>query len=171
LPFLYVQLAPYGGTPPEILEAQFLPLGKVRNAAMTVTTDVGDATDIHPKKKEPVGQRLALAARALAYGEAIEYSGPLYESMKVESGKIILRFRHTGSGPVAMNGPLKGFTIAGRDKRFVPARAEIQGNSVIVSEEGTAEPQEVRYGWENVPDVNFYNREGLPASPFRTDVK
>jgi sialate O-acetylesterase len=170
-PFLFVQLAPYGGTPPEIREAQFLTLGKVRNSAMTVTTDVGDATDIHPKKKEPVGQRLALAARALAYGEAIEYSGPLYESMKVESGKIILRFRHTGSGPVAMNGPLKGFTIAGREKRFVPARAEIQGNSVIVSEEGTAEPQEVRYGWENVPDVNFYNREGLPASPFRTDVK
>jgi sialate O-acetylesterase len=86
-PFLYVQVAPYNGMPPEIREAQFLSLGKVKNAAMTVTTDVGDADDIHPKKKQPVGQRLALAARALAYGENIEYSGPLYESMKWKTGK------------------------------------------------------------------------------------
>jgi sialate O-acetylesterase len=170
-PFLYVQVAPYGGMPPEIREAQFLTLGKVKNAAMTVTTDVGDADDIHPRKKEPVGQRLALAARALAYGEAIEYSGPLYESMKAGNGKIILHFQHTGGGLVAKDGPLKGFTIAGKDKAFVPARAEIQGNTVIVFAEGIPDPQAVRYGWSNVPDANLYNQEDLPASPFRTDVE
>ena len=170
-PFLYVQVAPYGGLPPEIREAQFLSLGKINNAAMTVTTDVGDADDIHPRNKEPVGQRLALAARALAYGENIEYSGPLYESMKAEHGKIVLHFRHTGSGLVAKDGPLKGFTIAGKDKAFVPAQAEIQGNTVVVSAGTVTDPHAVRYGWENVPDVNLYNQEGLPASPFRTDVE
>ncbi len=169
-PFLYVQVAPYNGMPPEIREAQLLSLGKVRNAAMMVTTDFGDADDIHPRKKEPVGQRLALAARALAYGENIEYSGPLYESMKVEKGRITLNFKHTGSGLVAKAGPLKGFTIAGKDKQFVPARAEIQGNRIVVSAEGVPDPQAVRYGWANVPDGNLFNQEGLPASPFRTDV-
>jgi sialate O-acetylesterase len=170
-PFLYVQVAPYGGMPPEIREAQFLSLGKINNAAMTVTTDVGDADDIHPRNKQPVGHRLALAARALAYGESIEYSGPLYESMKTKNGKIVLQFRHTGSGLVAKDGPLKGFTIAGKDKTFVPAHAEIQGNTVVVSADGIADPIAARYGWENVPDVNLYNQEGLPASPFRTDAE
>ncbi|QTN32062.1 sialate O-acetylesterase [Akkermansiaceae bacterium] len=169
-PFLYVQVAPWGGMPPEIREAQFLSLGKVKNTAMTVTTDFGDADDIHPKQKEPVGQRLAIAARALAYGEAIEYSGPLYDSMKVEIGKIILSFQHVGGGLMAKDGPLKGFTIAGKDKEFVPARAEIEGSTIVVSADGVADPQAVRYGWANVPDVNLFNREGLPASPFRTDV-
>ena len=168
-PFLYVQVAPYGGMFPEIREAQFLTLGRAKNTAMIVTTDVGDADDIHPRRKEPVGQRLALAARALAYGEAIEYSGPLYDSMKVENGKIILQFKHIGSGLIAKDGPLKGFTIAGEDKKFVPAKAEIQGDTIVVSAEGITEPVAARYGWANVPDVNLYNQEGLPASPFRTD--
>ena len=156
---------------PEIREAQLLTLGKAKNTAMTVTTDVGDASDIHPRRKEPVGQRLALAARALAYGEAIEYSGPIYDSMTVENGTIILNFKHTGSGLVAKDGPLKGFTIAGKDKQFVPARAEIQGKTVVVSADGIADPIAACYGWENVPDVNLYNQEGLPASPFRTDTE
>ena len=169
-PFLYVQVAPYGGMPPEIREAQFLSLGKVANAAMAVTTDVGDADDIHPRNKEPVGHRLALAARALAYGEVIEYSGPLYESMKAEHGKVVLQFRHTGSGLIARDGPLKGFTAAGKDGIFVPARAEIQGNTVVVTADSISDPIAVRYGWENVPDVNLFNQEGLPASPFRTDA-
>jgi sialate O-acetylesterase len=138
---------------------------------MTVTTDVGDAEDIHPRKKEPVGLRLALAARALAYSEKIEYSGPLYESMKVDNGKIVLHFKHIGGGLVAKDGPLKGFTIAGADKNFVPAKAEIQGNTVVVSADGITDPKAARYAWANVPDVNFYNKEGLPASPFRTDVE
>lgn len=169
-PFFFVQIAPFKGQPPEIREAQFLTLAKVENTAMAVTTDVGNANDIHPNQKEPVGQRLALAARALAYGEKIEYSGPLYESMAEKDGKIILTFKHVGSGLIAKDGELKGFTIAGADKNFVPAQAKIQGPTVVVSAEGVAAPEAVRYGWANVPDVNLFNKEGLPASPFRTDV-
>lgn len=168
-PFLYVQIAPFKGQPPEIREAQFLTLGKTEKTAMAVITDYGNANDIHPKQKEPVGHRLSLAARALAYGEKIEYSGPLYESMKAEGGKAVITFSHVGGGLVAQGGDLKGFTIAGADGNFVPAKAEIKGTGVIVSAEGVAEPKAVRYGWANVPEVNLFNKEGLPASPFRTD--
>jgi sialate O-acetylesterase len=170
-PFFFVQIAPYKDMPPEIREAQFLTLGKTMNTAMAVTTDVGDAKDIHPTKKEPVGQRLALAARALAYGDKIEYSGPLYDSMTAKDGKIIIHFKHVGKGLVAQDGALKGFTIAGADKQFVPAKAEIKGDVVVVSADGVSDPKAVRYGWANVPDVNLFNKEGLPASPFRTDME
>ena len=169
-PFLFVQIAPFKGQPPEIREAQFLTLAKSRNTAMAVTTDYGDANDIHPKKKEPVGNRLSLAARALAYGEKLVYSGPLYQEMKAAGDKAWISFSHLGGGLVAKDGDLKGFTIAGADGKFVPAKAEIKGDKVIVSAEGVADPKAVRYGWENVPDVNLFNKEGLPASPFRTDV-
>lgn len=169
-PFFFVQIAPFKNQPPEIREAQFLTLAKVKNSAMAVTTDVGNANDIHPNQKEPVGQRLALAARALTYGEKIEYSGPLYDSMAVKDGKIVLSFKHVGGGLVAKDGELKGFTIAGADSKFVPAQAKIQGSTVEVSAEGVTDPKAARYGWENVPDVNLFNQEGLPASPFRTDV-
>jgi len=169
-PFFFVQIAPFGGQPPEIREAQFLTLAKVKNTAMAVTTDVGDAKNIHPAKKEPVGQRLALAARALTYGEKIEYSGPLYDAMTAKGEKITLSFKHVGGGLIAKDGDLKGFTIAGADGKFVPAKAEIQGDKVVVSAEGVTAPKAARYGWENVPDVNLFNKEGLPASPFRTDL-
>jgi sialate O-acetylesterase len=169
-PFLFVQIAPFNKQPPEIREAQFLTLSKSPNTAMVVTTDVGDANDIHPTRKEPVGQRLALAARALAYGEKIEYSGPLYQSMQVKGDEVALNFTHTGGGLVAKDGELKGFTLAGTDGKFVPAIAKIKGSKVLVSAAGVAEPKAVRYGWQNVPDVNLFNQEGLPASPFRTDV-
>ena len=169
-PFFFVQIAPYNGKPPEIREAQLLTLAKSKNTAMAVTTDVGNASDIHPTQKEPVGQRLALAARALTYGEKIEYSGPLYDSMLAKDGKIAISFTHTGGGLLAKDGELKGFTIAGEDKKFVPAKAEIKGNQIIVSAEGITKPTAARYGWANVPDVNLFNKEGLPASPFRTDV-
>jgi sialate O-acetylesterase len=169
-PFLFVQIAPFNRQPPEIREAQFLTLAKVKNTAMAVTTDVGNADDIHPTKKEPVGQRLALAARALAYGDKIEFSGPLYDSMMAKDGKITLSFKHVGGGLVAKDGELKGFTIAGGDKQFVPAQAKIQGSTIVVSAEAVADPKAVRYGWANVPEVNLFNKEGLPASPFRTDV-
>ncbi len=169
-PFFFVQIAPYNGQPPEIREAQLLTLAKSKNTAMAVTTDVGNASDIHPTQKEPVGQRLALAARALTYGEKIEYSGPLYDSMLAKDGKIAISFTHTGGGLLAKDGELKGFTIAGEDKKFVPAKAEIKGNQIIVSAEGITKPTAARYGWANVPDVNLFNKEGLPASPFRTDV-
>jgi sialate O-acetylesterase len=170
-PFLFVQIAPYTGMGPEIREAQFLTLPKSPNTAMAVTTDVGDAHDIHPARKGPVGARLALAARALAYGEKIEYSGPLFASMKVEGNKAIVSFTHVGGGLVAKDGELRGFTIAGADMKFIPAKAEIKGNSVVVWSEQVASPTAVRYGWADVPDVNLFNKEGLPASPFRTDVE
>jgi sialate O-acetylesterase len=170
-PFLFVQIAPYAGMVPEIREAQFLSLAKTSNTAMAVTTDVGDANDIHPARKGPVGARLALAARALAYGEKLEYSGPLFHSMKIDGNKVSISFTHAGSGLVAKDGDLKGFAIAGADKKFVPAKAEIKGNTVIVWSDAISSPVAVRYGWANVPDVNLFNQEGLPASPFRTDCE
>ncbi len=170
-PFLFVQIAPFKGQPPEIREAQFLTLAKSKNTAMAVITDYGNANDIHPKQKEPVGNRLSLAARALAYGEKIVYSGPLYQEMKAAGDKAWINFSHVGGGLMAKDGELKGFTIAGADGKFVPAKAVIEGDKVVVSAEGVAEPKAVRYGWDNVPDVNLFNAEGLPASPFRTDVQ
>ncbi len=169
-PFFFVQIAPHKTQPPEIREAQFLTLAKVKNVAMAVTTDVGNAGDIHPTQKMPVGQRLALAARALTYGEKIEYSGPLYAAMKAAGDKISISFTHVGGGLVAKDGELKGFTIAAADGKFVAAKAVISGDQVIVSGEGVADPKAVRYGWANVPEVNLFNKEGIPASPFRTDV-
>lgn len=169
-PFLFTQIAPFAGQPPEIRESQFLTLGKSAKTAMAVTTDVGDPQDIHPRKKEPVGQRLALAARALAYGESLEYSGPLFTSLKIDGSKAIVSFAHVGAGLTAQNGELKGFTIAGADGKFVPAQAEIVGETVVVSSPGVVAPTAVRYGWANVPDVNLFNKEGLPASPFRSDL-
>ena len=170
-PFLFVQIAPFKRMSPEIRESQFLTLSKSPNTAMVVTTDIGDANDIHPKQKEPVGARLALASRALAYGEKIEYSGPLFASMQIDGPRATIRFQHTGSGLLAKDGPLKGFTIAGADKNFIPAKAEIIGEAVVVSAPQVEAPVAVRYGWANVPDVNLFNKEGLPASPFRSDVE
>ena len=170
-PFLFVQLPPHKVLRPELREAQLLTWQTTPNTAMAVTTDVGDAEDLHPKKKEPVGARLALAARALAYGEKLEYSGPAYEGMKIDGPRAILRFTHIGGGLVAQGGPLKGFTVAGADNVFVDAQAEIQNDTVVVSSDKVSAPLVVRYGWANVPDVNLFNQAGLPASPFRTDAK
>jgi len=170
-PFLYVQVAPFKKMGPEIRESQFLALGKTTNTAMAVITDHGDADDIHPPQKEPVGQRLALAARALAYGEKLEYSGPLFSGCRIVGNKMVLTFSHTGKGLVAKDGPLKGFVIAGADKKFVPAQAAIIGETIMVSSPCVPAPVAARYGWTNVPDVNLFNAEGLPASPFRTDVE
>jgi len=168
-PFLFVQIAPYKDDVPEVKEAQFLTWKKTPNTAMAVTVDVGDATNIHPRDKEPVGVRLALAARALVYGEKIEYSGPEYDSVKFDGNKATLTFTHVGSGLLAKDGPLKGFTIAGADKNFVDAKAEINGDKVVVSSDQVPTPVAVRYAWANVPDCNLWNKDGLPASPFRTD--
>jgi len=170
-PFLFVQIAPHNGMCPEIREAQLLTSQRVPNTAMAVTTDYGNAADIHPKQKEPVGARLALAARAIAYDEKIEYSGPVYRAMRVRGNQATLTFTHLGGGLVAKDGDLKGFTVAGADKNFVPATAKIEGDKIIVTSDKVAKPVAVRYGWENVPDVNLYNQAGLPASPFRTDVE
>jgi sialate O-acetylesterase len=168
-PFLFVQIAPNGGMSPELREAQLLTLARSPNTAMAVTTDVGDAKDIHPTRKRPVGERLALAARHLAYGEEIEYSGPLYQALRIAGAKAELSFTHA-DGLAAKDGPLVGFTIAGADKKFVPAKAEIRDHQVIVWSDAVTAPVAVRYGWANVPEVNLVNGAGLPASPFRTDV-
>lgn len=168
-PFLFVQIAPYKDDVPELREAQFLTWKNTPNTAMVVTTDVGDADNIHPKQKEPVGQRLALAARALAYGGEIEYSGPQYDAVTFEGSKAILTFKHVGTGLVAKDGLLKGFLIAGAEKKFVEARAEIQADTVIVTSDQIASPVAVRYDFVNIPNGNLWNKEGLPASPFRTD--
>ena len=169
-PFLFVQIAPYREQPPEIRDAQLATLKKVSNTAMVVTTDSGDPANIHPPYKEPVGQRLALAARALAYGERIEFSGPLLKSAEFGSAQAILRFDHIGSGLISKNGDLKGFSISGADTKFLPARASIIDDAVLVSSEEVKMPVAVRYGWANAPDVNLFNKEGLPASPFQTEV-
>ena len=168
-PFLFVQIAPENRMTPEIREAQLFTWQKTPRTAMAVTTDVGDANNIHPTQKEPVGARLALAARAIAYGEKIEYSGPLYASHAVRGGKVVLTFTHLGKGLLAKDGALKGFTIAGADKKFVPAEAEITGSTVVVSSPGVPSPVAVRYGWANVPDINLFNKDGIPAASFRTD--
>lgn len=174
-PFLFVQLAPWDvpktSTWAELREAQLHTAQTVKNTAQAVITDFGDAKDIHPSKKEPVGARLALAARALAYGEKITYSGPEYTGKKSEGKKIVLSFKHVDKG-LTIGGEdkeLKGFTIAGEDRDFVPATAKIEGETVVVWSDKVSQPQEVRYGWANFPVVNLYNAAGLPASPFRTD--
>jgi sialate O-acetylesterase len=176
-PFLFVQIAPWAVPTkegkagwPALREAQRLTVKKVPKTAMAVTTDVGDAKDIHPRNKAPVGARLALAALALAYGEEVEYSGPAYAGMKVEGAQAVVSFRHLGGGLVAKGGPLTGFTIAGEDGKFVPAKAEIRGDQVVVSSPHVEHPAAVRYGWSDVPEVNLWNKAGLPASPFRTDT-
>ena len=168
-PFLFVQIAPFHTMTPELREAQLRTWQTTPKTAMAVITDCGEATNIHPRQKEPVGQRLALAARAIAYGESIEYSGPIYESLTVTGSHVVLSFQHTGAGLVAIGGDLKGFTIAGSDKVFTNASATIKDRQVIVANPGVPQPVAVRYGWSNVPTVNLFNQEGLPATPFRTD--
>ncbi len=172
LPFVFVQLAPYAppaaGTWPELREAQSLTL-ELPKTGMAVITDVGEERDIHPKEKRQVGERLALAARAIAYGEEIEYSGPVYSGLKIEGNRAVLSFTHVGGGLVAKGGKLAGFAVAGADRKFVSAVADIEGEKIIVSSPQVAQPVAVRFGWENYPMVNLWNKAGLPASPFRTD--
>lgn len=175
LPFLYVQLAPYkyGGDPTNlagIWEAQTAALS-IPYTGMAVTVDISNLTDIHPKNKQDVGKRLALWALAKTYGQTgLEYSGPLYKSQKIEGNKIRLEFDHVGTGLVARDGkPLSRFQIAGEDKKFADAKAEIDGTTVVVSGDGVAEPKFVRFGWHQEAEPNLSNKEGLPASPFRTD--
>lgn len=177
LPFFYVQLAnfteakaePVESTWAELREAQLQTL-EVRNTGMAVTIDIGDAKDIHPKNKQDVGLRLALIARAKVYKEKIAYSGPVYRSYKIKSDKIKILFKHIYGGLQTKNNQdLKGFAIAGEDKKFYWAKATIKGNKIIVWCHDVKKPVAVRYAWANNPDGNLYNIAGLPASPFRTD--
>ena len=177
-PFLFVQVANVLPPDPEprlsewaeLRESQALALS-LPNTAMAVTIDIGEEKDVHPKNKQDVGHRLALPARALVYGEKeLVYSGPVYERLKIENGRIRLFFRHIGGGLVARGGTLRHFAIAGADRKFVWAEAEIDGDTVLVHSDRVPEPAAVRYAWANDPaGCNLYNREGLPAVPFRTD--
>jgi sialate O-acetylesterase len=176
-PFLFVQLAPFMATSTvpsesawaELRDAQLHTSQTVPSAAQAVITDVGETSDIHPKRKEPVGARLALAARALGYGEKIEYAGPVFQNMSVDGNKAVLSFTHVGKGLEARGGLPLGFTIAGEDRKFLSAHAEIRGDTVVVWHPQVEKPVAVRFGWTNYPVVDLWNKDGLPATPFRTD--
>lgn len=170
LPFYFVQIAPHHQQHPEIREAQFLTLKSVPKTGMAVATDAADSLDIHPRNKEIPGKRLALWALAKTYNKKQpDYSGPLYKSMKVEGNKIRIEFEHAKS-LVSKESVLREFTIAGEDRKFVPARAVIEGNTVLVSSPSVDKPLAVRFAWRNYSRPNLYNEADLPASPFRTDV-
>lgn len=137
---------------------------------VAVITDVGDKDDIHPTKKEPVGARLALQAEKIAYGKKVVADGPTFKSMTVKGNEAVLSFDNVGGGLEPKEGELKGFAVAGEDGKFVWAKAHVDGKTVVVSAPGVEKPRTVRYGWADFPVVNLSNKEGLPASPFRTDA-
>ncbi|MBE7169411.1 MAG: sialate O-acetylesterase [Williamsia sp.] len=182
LPFYYVQIAPYyysksagkypltAETLPRFWEAQTAAL-RIPHTGMIVTSDlIISPEDLHPAYKWEIGSRLARWALAETYGKKIVPSGPLYKRMDVVKGTVELQFDYTGSGLVSSDGgPLLAFEIAGEDKQYVPARALIRGNKVIVSSPAVAKPLSVRFEWTETGKANFYNKEGLPAVPFRTD--
>ncbi len=178
LPFLNVQLPgfmDYNYLPSEsdwamMREAQLKSLS-VPNTALAVAIDLGEWNDIHPDNKKDVGERLALAALKLSYHNDIVYSGPLFQSSAIEGNKIIIHFSNTGSGLVTNDNEEPGdFAIAGPDKKFVWARAKIEDGKVVVWNDAVTNPMYVRYAWADNPvHPNLYNKEGLPASPFRTD--
>lgn len=177
LPFLYVQLANYSptGIEPEISnwallrEAQMKTL-KVQNTAMVVIHDIGEKGDLHPANKQDVGKRLALAAEKVAYHENIVYSGPIYQSIKIKENKAYVSFNHIGSGLMSKGEDLKQFSISADGKNFVIAKAKIIGKQVVVWTENIIKPLAVRYAWADDPEgANLYNKEGLPASSFKSN--
>lgn len=189
-PFLIVQLAAWdmdkNPAPmhqwPWLREAQSLTVKTVPKTGLAVAIDVGNPADVHPKGKEPVGHRLALAARKIAYGENLVHSSPIFREMKIAGAKVRAQFAENGGGLVIGSAPwradgdpqwpqdkLIGFTIAGEDRMWHDADAKIDGDSVILSSAEVPKPVAIRYGWANAPRCNLYNREGLPASPFRSD--
>jgi sialate O-acetylesterase len=177
-PFVYVQLPNFRAPQQQpvetsgwvIVQNEMLKTLSVPNTGMAVTIDIGEADDIHPKNKQDVGRRLALWALGTTYGKDIVYCGPLYESMTKRGNKVILRFDHVGDGLVAKGGgPLKGFAIAGEDRKFVWAEATIKQDRVLVSSPEVESPVAVRYAWASNPIGNLCHDAGLPASPFRTD--
>ncbi|MDD5599547.1 MAG: sialate O-acetylesterase [Victivallaceae bacterium] len=179
-PFLFVQLPNYGKAQSEPVEEKVRSWPLVREAqlmalslpktGMAVTIDLGGDGRLHPRDKGPVGNRLALIALGVAYGKKIIYSGLLYERMVIEANKVRLYFSHVNGGLMPKgNRNLKGFAIAGEDKKFLWAQSRIEGKTIVVWNKNIKNPVAVRYGWANNPLVNLYNKAGLPASPFRTD--
>jgi sialate O-acetylesterase len=179
-PFLFVQLAnfmqpkdpPAESTWAELREAQTMTLS-LPNTGMATIIDIGEADDIHPRNKQDVGKRLALAAHKVAYGKDLVFTGPTFESMSVDGNKVSIKFENTGSGLHVKDpyGYVKGFTVAGKDKKFYWAKAsKLDDKTVVIYAEQVSSPVAVRYGWADNPhDLNLYNKEGLPANPFRTD--
>lgn len=167
-PFLYVQISNFKSAPTQdwaMLREQQRKTLALRNTAMTVTIDIGNPDNVHPTDKLDVGHRLALAARAISYGDPLEYSGPLFRQATPEGNAIRAWFDHA-KGLVAKGGMVTGFEVAGKDGIFLPARATVDGATVVASSASVAEPVYVRYGWANSPDCNLFDGEGLPASPF-----
>ncbi len=180
LPFIYAQL-------PNFMEVDYLPSEskwaefrasqlkglKIPHTAMTVNIDLGEWNDIHPDNKKDVGERMALAALQLAYGEDLVYSGPLYKEHRIVGNRIIISFSQLGGGLTTKDGePLSEFAIAGEDGQFVWAEAKIEGDKVVVWSEEVPSPKYVRYAWADNPDnPNLCNREGLPASPFQNPIE
>jgi sialate O-acetylesterase len=169
-PFLYVQIANWkSGADAQwpLLRDQQRQTLALAHTAMTVTIDIGDPADIHPKNKQAVGARLALAARAVAYGEKLEYSGPLFRQLTREGSALRVWFDHVGAGLRVNGGDTPtGFEIAAGDGKWIPAETRLEGNTVVLSAHPVTEPVAVRYGWKDVPECNLFNAEGLPASPF-----
>ncbi|WP_332368004.1 sialate O-acetylesterase [Spirosoma telluris] len=180
-PFLFVQLASYnaangdsrrGSTWGELREAQTMTL-QLPNTGMAVTSDIGERSDIHPKNKLDVGKRLAAEAMRIAYQKPGVSAGPQFDKMTIDGNKVILTYTNVGSGLLTTDkyGYLKGFEVAGADHKFHFAKAEIQGNSVLVHADSVSAPVAVHYGWaDDNSEANLYNREGFPAIPFRTDT-
>jgi sialate O-acetylesterase len=171
-PFLFTQISSFKSDEtedwPTVREAQRRTLS-LANTGMAVTIDVGDPDNVHPSDKQTVGARLALVARALAYHENLEYSGPLFRQATTEQGAMRVWFTHGDRELVAKGSTVEGFEIAGDDHRFVVATARIDGVSLVVSSPEIKAPKYVRYGWQNAPEVNLYNSQGLPASPFTSE--
>ncbi|WP_281336206.1 sialate O-acetylesterase [Flavobacterium eburneipallidum] len=169
-PFYYVQITPHKGQNAAIREAQLLSLKTIPNSGMVVTTDVGNATNIHPIDKQTVGHRLALIARAKTYNEnKLVYSGPIYNHLKIKNNRVQLFFDYADSGFKKTTENLKEFEIAGEDKVFYPADAKIDGKTILVFSTKVKHPVAVRFAWRPIPEPNLFNTENLPASPFRTD--
>ncbi len=170
LPFLYAQTSTSGSKPlgwPPVREGQRRALS-VANTGMAVTTDIGDPENVHPANKQDVGLRLALIARAIVHGQPVEFSGPAYRETSRRGNGLRVWFDHA-EGMTAKGGNLGSFEIAGADHQFVPATAEIQGTSVLVSSPQIADPVDVRYAWRSNPELTLYNAAGLPASPFTSE--
>ena len=175
-PFLIVQLPNQGYSEEfadswwaELREAQLFTAKTLPHTGLAVTIDVGEAANLHPPRKEEIGDRLALWALANTYGEKREYSGPLYESMRVEGNSIRLAFQHVGNGLELRGESPAAFIVAGSDKKFHRGIARVEGDNIIVSSPEVAAPVAVRYAWADSPASTLFNKDGLPASPFRTD--
>jgi len=173
-PFLFVQLAAFGArgksanTWPVVRESQEKALA-LPNTGMVTAVDIGDTVHAHPRNKQEVGRRLALAAESIAYGRKVEYRGPTFKSLRKDNGALRISFTHVAGGLVVRGPSLMGFEVAGEDQKFFPAQGRIAGSEVVVSSSQVPNPVAGRYAWADDPKCNLYSKVGLPALPFRSD--